>query len=111
MSAIPGDRDRHADDHASAWFARARCGRALVGIITVQDVDRALAEPNVAEVTVGEVCSRDLLVAFPDETVSATLQRMSARDIGRMPVVSRRDPRQLVGLLRRNEMVRAYVRP
>jgi chloride channel protein, CIC family len=81
---------------------------ALVGIITMQDIDRALAEPNAAAVTVGEVCSRDLLVAYSDETVSAALQRMSVRDIGRLPVVSRRAPRQLVGLLRRNEIVRAY---
>lgn len=83
---------------------------ALVGIVTVQDLDRALAdataEPN--GLTVGQFCSRDLLVAYPDESVGATLRRMSARDIGRLPVVSRENPRQLVGLLRRNEVVRAY---
>jgi CIC family chloride channel protein len=81
---------------------------ALIGIITAQDIDRALAKPNAADVTVGDACSRDLLVAYPDETISATHQRMSVRDIARLPVVSRRDPRQLVGLLRRNEIVRAY---
>ncbi len=81
---------------------------ALVGILTVQDIDRALAGPEPANLNVGEVCSRDLLTAYPDESVGATLRRMSARDIGRLPVVSRRDPRQLVGLLRRNEVVGAY---
>jgi CIC family chloride channel protein len=49
-----------------------------------------------------------LLVAYPDESVGAALRRMSARDIGRLPIVARAEPRRLLGLLRRNEVVRAY---
>jgi len=33
---------------------------------------------------------------------------MAPRDISRLPVVSRDDPRQLVGMVRRNDIVRAY---
>jgi Trk K+ transport system NAD-binding subunit len=33
---------------------------------------------------------------------------MAVRDIGRMPVVSRENPKQLVGLLRRSDAIRAY---
>lgn len=33
---------------------------------------------------------------------------MSTYDIGRLPVVSRQDPRQLIGILRRVDLVRAY---
>jgi CIC family chloride channel protein len=82
----------------------------LVGIITLQDVDRALegAAGDASALVVGEVCSRDLLVAYADESVSAALRRMSVRDIGRLPVVARDQPRRLLGLLRRNEIVRAY---
>jgi CIC family chloride channel protein len=80
----------------------------LVGIITVQDVDRALEEAGAAELQVGAVCSRDLLVAYPDESVGTALRRMSVRDVGRLPVVARAAPRRLVGLLRRNDLVRAY---
>jgi CIC family chloride channel protein len=80
----------------------------LAGIITFQDLDRAVGRNGGTPVTVGEVCSRDLLVAYPDETIGTALRRMSARDIGRLPVVARSNPRQLVGWLRRNEIVRAY---
>lgn len=80
----------------------------LVGILTVQDIDRALEGGAAQGLAVGAVCSLDLLVAYPDESVGAALRRMSARDIGRLPVVARDQPRRLLGLLRRNEVVRAY---
>ncbi len=81
---------------------------ALVGILTVQDLDRAQAEGEPAQRTVGDICTRELLTAFPDETIGAALRRMGARDVGRLPVVARDNPRQLLGMLRRTDMVRAY---
>jgi chloride channel protein, CIC family len=79
----------------------------LVGILTVQDIERAQAEGN-ADCTVGMICTRDLLLAYPDETIDAALRRMSVRDVGRLPVVARDDPRRLLGVLRRVDLVRAY---
>jgi CIC family chloride channel protein len=49
-----------------------------------------------------------VLVAYPDETLGAALRRMSVRDVGRLPVVARANPRRLLGVLRRVDMVRAY---
>jgi len=77
----------------------------LFGIVTLYDIRDTERTENER---VGEVCSRDLLVAFPDETIGAALRRMAVRDIGRMPVVSRENPKQLVGLLRRSDAIRAY---
>lgn len=81
----------------------------LVGIVTVQDIDRMLEEGEAAALrTVGEVCTREMLTALPDETLNVALRRMSARDIGRLPVVAPDNPRQLLGVLRRSDVVRAY---
>jgi chloride channel protein, CIC family len=33
---------------------------------------------------------------------------MSTRDVGRLPVVAREDPKRLLGVLRRTDLVRAY---
>ncbi len=79
----------------------------LAGIFTLQDLDRN--EPNTWDRrTVGEACTRNPLIAFQDETIGAALRRMGARDFGRLPVVARDHPTQLVGLLRRSDLVRAY---
>lgn len=80
----------------------------LVGILTVQDIERAQAVCADATCTVGDACMRELLVTYPDESIGAALRRMSTRDIGRLPVVDRDNPRRLLGLLRRSDLVRAY---
>lgn len=79
----------------------------LVGVLTVQDLERAQVS-DADRMTVGEACTRDLLVTYPDETIGAALRRMSGRDVGRLPVVARDAPRRLLGVLRRVDLVRAY---
>ncbi len=79
----------------------------LCGILTVQDVERVQANGD-NPITIGQACTHAVLTAFPDETIGIALRRMSTRDIGRLPVVSRDNQRQLVGVLRRSDLVRAY---
>jgi CIC family chloride channel protein len=82
-------------------------GGDLVGILTVQDLVRA-QEGGAVHLTVGEICTRQVQIAYPDETIGAALRRMSVRDVGRLPVASHDDPRRLMGVLRRTDVVRAY---
>lgn len=79
----------------------------LMGIFTLQDLDRN--EPGSwANRTVGDTCTRNPIVAYPDEQIGIALRRMGIHDIGRLPVVSRDNPEQLVGLLRRTDLIHAY---
>jgi CIC family chloride channel protein len=84
----------------------------LVGILTVQDLERVQAKdeagPPGQVLTVGDVCTRELQVVYPDESIGTGLRRMSTRNIGRLPVVARDNPSHLVGVLRRTDLVRAY---
>lgn len=74
----------------------------LYGILTLKDLERESCK------TVAEACTRELEVAYPDETLDMALRRMSSLDIGRLPVVARDNPRQLVGVLRRADIIHAY---
>jgi len=77
----------------------------LYGIVTMHDIrDSDLDHGE----KVRDICARDLMVTYPDETIGAALRRMSVRDIGRMPVVARENPKLLLGLLRRSDAIRAY---
>lgn len=79
----------------------------LIGVFTIQDLDRN--EPDTwGRRTVGEACTRAPMLAYVDETIGSALRRMSARDIGRLPVVERSQPQKLRGLLRRSDAIRAY---
>ncbi len=79
----------------------------LVGIFTVQDLERAQSAGN-GQQTVGQACTRELLTAYPDEPIGAALRRMGGRDVGRLPVVARDNPHHLLGVLRRSDVIRAY---
>ncbi len=79
----------------------------LVGILTVQDIEK-VEELKRETASVGEAATRELLVAYPHESLSDALLRMSRHDVGRLPVVDRNFPRRLVGILRRTDVIRAY---
>jgi CIC family chloride channel protein len=79
----------------------------LVGIFTIQDLDRNETE-RWSTLSIGDVCTRNLIFTYPDETIGLALRRMGAQDVGRLPVVERNNPRHLVGLLRRADLARAY---
>jgi CIC family chloride channel protein len=83
---------------------------SLFGMVSLADYRRAIdGNPETADqLLVKDIATRDVVSVFPDETVGAALQRMAPRDISRLPVVSREDVHRLVGVVRRNDIVRAY---
>jgi CIC family chloride channel protein len=85
-------------------------GGKLWGIVTVEDLDRAVTHnlPRQTAVSAFGTPRERLLVAFPDETMGAALARLSARGRGHLPVVDKTDPSKLLGLIRREDIMRAY---
>jgi Trk K+ transport system NAD-binding subunit len=80
-------------------------------VITVQDVDEAVdADEKNLDLPVTQFCSQRPIVAYSDETLHHALERMSHRDIGRLPVVDRNSPSKLVGWVSRADIIRAYER-
>lgn len=78
----------------------------LYGIVSLADYRQI--PPNNDTLTVKDITTRSMVTAFPDETLRVVMQRMAPRDLSRIPVVSREDQRQLLGVIRRNDIIRAY---
>jgi predicted transcriptional regulator len=57
-----------------------------------------------------EAGSSNLIVAYPDEPLKEAVARMLKNEVGRLPVVSRDDPRRLVGYLGRTGLLEARLR-
>jgi CIC family chloride channel protein len=83
-------------------------GGELFGIVTLQDLDRARERPGWQARRVRDIAIRSVLTAYPDEPMWSALKRLGTRDVGRLPVVDRRNPHRLLGLVRRSDIVRAY---
>lgn len=65
-------------------------------------------DDSLEHLIVRDIATRDVVTVFPDESVGAALRRMAPRDLSRLPVVAREDPCRLLGVVRRNDIVRAY---
>ncbi|MEB2311106.1 MAG: chloride channel protein [Sorangiineae bacterium] len=73
----------------------------LRGVISRSHLQALAEDPDdaAAERTVGDVASMDPVVAFADEPLKAAVQRMAEFGVTRMPVVDRRSPRRLLGVV------------
>ncbi len=83
----------------------------LVGIVSIQDLERFQSEASIEGRTVSDIMtSEGLLMAYPYEPMWMALNRLAPRDIGRLPVVEKEGSRRLVGAVRRADIIRAYNR-
>jgi chloride channel protein, CIC family len=81
----------------------------LIGFVTLEDLVDAKARWEAwAQQTVGDIYSRELITAYPDESVSVALQRMGVYHLSQLPVVDRESLEHFLGLIRQSDIGAAY---
>jgi predicted transcriptional regulator len=84
----------------------------LLGILTTRDIERALSMPNsshqINKLTVQEICTKEVLHSFADESLADAIRRMATRDLQQLPVVDRNSTSRVVGMVDRQAIVAAY---
>lgn len=88
---------------------------ALIGIVTLQDVNRAIAtlesvattSPAIKQVnpTIGDICTKDLVYAYQDEPLAEAKARMATRGLRQLPVVDRQNPDYILGVLDQDQIL------
>lgn len=106
--------ERFEGAQAGGKIVAAADGR-LYGVATRSDLRRAQRAAaqhaeGWEERRVADICATDLHVVHPDEDLEEALQNFAAFDVGQFPVVLRERPRRWVGVLERDDVIRAYVR-
>jgi CBS domain-containing protein len=79
----------------------------LVGVITRRDFLDA-SRPDTARA--GDLVTRAPVVIFGDSSLREAADQMVRENVGRLPVVSREDPRRVIGFLTRSDLLRAHER-
>jgi chloride channel protein, CIC family len=82
----------------------------LAGMITRGDVLRALDQDPTGKITVLDAGARKVIVTYPDESLHEAAAKMLHNNIGRLPVVDRKDPTRVVGYLGRPGIMAARLR-
>ncbi|WP_292466274.1 chloride channel protein [Methanolobus sp.] len=79
----------------------------LCGMVTLKDV-RDKVDHDDLDKTINEISSKNVEVAYQDESLNTVLKRLAAKDIGRLPVVSKTDRTKLLGIITRSDIVKLY---
>jgi CIC family chloride channel protein len=82
----------------------------LWGIVTLQDLQRIMSQEEVdlRSLKVVDMATVSPATVYGDEPIWTAIQKMAPRDLARLPVVSRSNPSQLLGLISRSDILRAY---
>lgn len=91
------------------WFPVLDGHEELVGVVTYRDVTKAVDEGRLEDRIRG-LATRDVLCAFPNESLREVLIKFHVRDLGHLPVVDAANPTRLIGIISRRHVIRAYNR-
>ncbi len=81
----------------------------LKGMVTLADVESKISGKR-KKLTVADLSTTSIITAYADETLHDVVHRLGTSEIGRIPVVDRKDPHRLIGVLRRYDIVKAYAK-
>jgi CIC family chloride channel protein len=100
------DKFSHTHNHG---FAVVDESGDLAGVVSIRDLEQALAEGPLDGRTVADIATTEnLLICFPEEPMWKALCTMGPRDVSQLPVLEQMGSRRLIGLLRRRDIIQAY---
>ncbi len=82
----------------------------MTGIISMQDVKNILhkAEEERVCYLVGGICSRNVIMLTPDDTLFTAMKLFDIKGIEEIPVVENLENKWVVGMLKRRDVIAAY---
>ena len=81
----------------------------MKGIISFQDVRPVLLEEEVKTIVrAGQVATEEVIVLYPEENLNTAIERFSLKDIDEIPVVKRDNPKMVIGMVSRRDVILAY---
>ena len=76
----------------------------LVGVVTLEDATKVAKERR-DKILIGDIRKRKLVVVYPEELALDAFKRMSTHEIGRILVVDRKNPKKLLGILTKTDLM------
>jgi chloride channel protein, CIC family len=88
-------------------FPVVDAGGRLLGVVTRREIAE---QRKSGELPVARLLKRPPAVAFDDNSLREAADLMVSQGVGRLPVVSRKAPNQVIGILTRSDLLAAHAR-
>ena len=83
----------------------------LTGIISIQDLRELVYEEGLEDLIVAkELAHEKVLTITPDRNLDDAMRKIGSRNIDYLPVVDKDNPRRLIGMISRQDIISAYNR-
>lgn len=83
--------------------------KMMTGIISFQDFKEVIFEHGLEDlVVVKELATEKIITITPDENLDDAFKKIGTKNIEQLPVVSKDNPRKIVGMLSRRDIISAY---
>lgn len=79
----------------------------LIGLVTYEDVLKEIRGGR-NNLNLGQVVNDNLITVNPDHNIRQVMDKMARGDVGRLPVVSKTNSRELLGIVSRSDIIDAY---
>jgi CIC family chloride channel protein len=81
----------------------------LVGIISLRDIRPILLEETLMDLVIAkDIMTEDVITLTTDDNLYDAMGKFGIKDIGQLPVVDKHNPKKVVGMLKRTDMILAY---
>jgi CIC family chloride channel protein len=81
----------------------------LKGILSLTDLRRVMLEKEIHRLVVAkDLATLDVLTVTPLDNLNTALKKMTQAEIRELPVVSNEDPRRVISMLSRKDIIRTY---
>jgi CBS domain-containing protein len=81
----------------------------ISGVITLEEASQVSSEER-GKTTVGQILKRRPVVVYPEDTALDVFKKMSEFETGRVLVVDRADPKKLLGLVTKNDLMHILIK-
>jgi CIC family chloride channel protein len=96
-------------DGTHSYFPVVNGREELVGIISLQDIRPVLMEEALMDLVIAkDIMNEDVITLDSSQDLHEAMSTFASKDIDQIPVVEKDNPRRVIGMLRRTDVINAY---
>jgi len=114
MEPIPEDLPlrqilMRAKESVQSYFPVISREGKLLGVMSLRDIRPLLMEEELMNLIIAkDIVDENYLYLTPEDNLDTAMKRFAQKDLGQLPVVDPQNPKKLIGMLKRTDVINAY---
>ncbi len=93
----------------SSYFPVLNSYEELVGILSLRDIRHVLLEEGLMDLVIAkDIMTEAVITLTSDQSLYDAMEKFGSKDIDQLPVVDTKNPKKVIGMLKRTDVIAAY---